>query len=187
MRLIKQVIISIFLVTGSFVGVSSAQDVDIKNIVLTNSSTDLLLYLKVEHAFTDEIIAGVQNGLPATFSFEVRLTMIRSGWPDKEIYSGSTDHTLVYDNLKKDYTVALEERNGKQIVTQSLENAIFLMEELNGLKVIGLDSLIPDREYLLEIRAVLAKKTLPFYVHYLIPFGDFWDFSTEWHEVRFKY
>ena len=94
---------------------------------------------------------------------------------------------ILYDNLKKNYTVTLAERSNKQIVTDSLENAKYLMEELNGFSVIPLNLLKPDREYVLEVRAVLAKKTLPFYVHYLIPFGDFWDFSTEWHEVKFKF
>lgn len=188
MSLLKIIVLTgIVFFAGPLQQLCWAQDVAIKNIVVTNSSTDLLLYLKVEDAFTKDIIEGVQNGLPAVFSFEVQLTMIRSGWPDKKIYSDSIEHTLAYDNLKKDYTVTLEERNGKQTVTDSLETAMFLMEELNGLSVVKLDGLIPDREYVLEVRAVLAKNTLPFNVHYLIPFGDFWDFSTEWYTVRFKY
>lgn len=175
------------MLAGPLVQGANAQDVSIKNIVVTNSSTDLLLFLEVEDAFTKEIVEGVQNGLPAVFSFEIQLTMVRSGWPDKEIYSGTSEHTLVYDNLKKNYTVTIEERNGRQNVTDSLDNAMHLMEEVNGLKVIALDALVPDRQYILEVRAVLAKKELPFYVHYLIPFGDFWDFTTDWCEVRFKY
>nr|MBF0221708.1 DUF4390 domain-containing protein [Desulfobulbaceae bacterium] len=181
------VLLSIFLFAGPLQQLSVAQEVGIKDIVVTNSSTDLLLYLKVEDAFSKDIIEGVQNGLPAVFSFEVQLTMIRSGWPDKEIYSDSIEHTMAYDNLKKNYTVTLEERDGRQTVTNNLENAMFLMEELNGLTVVKLDRLVPDREYVLEVRAVLAKNTLPFNIHYLIPFGDFWDFSTEWYKIRFKY
>jgi hypothetical protein len=190
MRLIKFIFLTLigtFLFAGTLVQVASAQEVSIKNIVVTNSSTDLLLFLKVEDAFTREIIEGVQNGLPAVFSFEVQLTMVRSGWPDKELYSGTSEHTIVYDNLKKNYTVTVEERSDKRIITDNLEKAMLLMEEVNGLKVIALDALKPDREYILEVRAVLAKKALPFYVNYLIPFGDFWDFTTDWYEVRFKY
>lgn len=166
---------------------SFAQEVMIKDVVVTNSDTDLLLYLNVVGGFTPEIVEGVQNGLPAVFTFEIRLTMVRSGWPDKEIYSGSVDHRMTYDNLKKSYAVVIGERNDKQLFTDSLATAESLMEELNGFPLISLDTLVPDREYVLEVRAVLAKKTLPFYVHYLIPFGDFWDFTTDWYTVRFKY
>jgi len=187
MKFITFLLIGFVLFASPLVRRANAQEVSIKNIVVTNSSTDLILFLDVENAFTKEIIDGVQNGLPAVFSFEVQLDMVRSGWLDKELYSGTSEHTLVYNNLKKNYSITIEERNGSQIVTDNLENAKSLMKEVNGLKVIGLDALVPDRQYILKVRAVLAKKALPFNVHYLIPFGDFWDFTTEWYEVRFKY
>lgn len=164
-----------------------AQEVAIKDIVVTNSSTDLLLYLKVMDAFTPEMVKGVENGLPATFTFQVELTMVRSGWTDKEIFAGATDHTLTYDNLKKEYTVVFEEHRGRTLTTPELAVAQAAMAELDGFTLLSLANLEPDRQYVLKTRVILAKKTLPFYFHYLIPFGDFGDFDTDWHAIEFRY
>ena len=166
---------------------AAAQEVGIKDIVVTNSDTDLLLYLKVVDAFTPEIVKGAQSGLPVTFTYQVRLVMERSAWTDKEIYSGTVDHTMLYDSLKKDYTLTFSERPGKRITTHSLDEAQAMMTELAGFKVVPLDRLVPDRRYVLEVRVTLAKKSLPFNFDYLIPFGNFWDFSTDWYSVSFRY
>ena len=164
-----------------------AQEVEIKDIVVTNSDTDLLLYLSIIDAFTPEIVDGIHSGLPATFTFEIKLIMERTGWTDKEIYSGSTDNTIIYDNLKKDYTIYLGDQGSKPVKIDQLEEAKAIMSELDGFKVVSLNKLSPDRKYSLEVRAILAKKTLPFYFNYIIPFGNFWDFDTDWYTVRFRY
>lgn len=166
---------------------AAAKDVEIQDVVITNSSEDLLLFLNIANAFTPEIIQGVENGIPATFTFEVNLSLVRSGWPNNEIVSRNFDHTLVYDNLKKEYTVVLDEENGKSITTDKSAYAQQVMSELNGLRLTGLKNLFPDRNYIVEARVTLAKKSLPFYFQYLIPFGNFGDFSTDWYTVEFRY
>ncbi len=162
-----------------------AKEAELHNLVVTNSSTDLLLFLKLENAFTPELLNGLQNGLPITFSYNITLEMVRSGWLDKEIYSGSVDHTLIYDNLKKEYSVLLDEKTNK-FTTAKLADAQKRMVELNGLRIVPLKELEPDRQYILKARVVLDKKNLPFNFNYLIPFS-FWDLETDWYSVEFRY
>lgn len=164
-----------------------AREVMLRDIVVTNSSSDLLLFVKMIDPFSPEIIDGVQNGLAATFTYEVHLHLVRSGWPDKEVYNGRLDHTMTYDPLKKEYHLQLSENSAEEVVTDSVAKAKVVMAELNGVKLLPLASLQPDRQYVLKVRATLAKKTLPLRLHYLIPFSSFWNVSTDWYTVEFRF
>ena len=54
-------------------------------------------------------------------------------------------------------------------------------------RVISLDRLDPEATYTLRVKVKLAKKTLPLYFHYLIPFSSLWDFETDWYTIDFRY
>ena len=164
-----------------------ARKVVIQDIVVTNSSTDLLLFLKVVDALSPEIIEGVQNGLIATFNFEIKVTLVRKGWLDKEVASRRINHALSYDSLKKEYRLALTENGPEEVGTVDLGKAETMMEELNGVKLLALNTLVPDRQYVLNVRATLAKNDLPAFVNFLIPFSNFWNVHTDWFTVRFRY
>ncbi len=106
----------IFLMGLFFAKPVHAREVLIRDIVVTNSSADLLLFLKVVDAFSPDIIDGVQNGLAATFTYEISLHLVRQGWSDKEVYKGQLDHTMSYDPLKKEYRLQLTENKGEEVV-----------------------------------------------------------------------
>lgn len=164
-----------------------AREVAIRDLVVTNSQTDLLLFLKVVDAFSPEIINGVKSGLDATFTFEIRVLLVRAGWPDKEVARLAVDHTLRFDTLKNQYRLSLGERGQDEQLLESEAKAVARMTELNGIKLLSLKALEPDRQYELKARATLAKTDLPTYLHYLIPFNNFWDVHTDWYSVRFRY
>jgi len=159
----------------------------IRDIVVTNSSSELLLFLQLVDAFSPEIIDGVHNGLAATFNFEVQLRMVRVGWPDKLIYQGQIDHTMTYDPIKKEYWLLLTENGVAEVALPSLDKAKVVMSEIQGARLVPLGTLQPDRQYLLRVRAVLARKTLPLGGHYLIPFSNFWHVNTNWYTVPFRF
>lgn len=173
------------LLTG-FRSPAAAQEAEIRDLVATNSESQVLLYFSVAHCFTDEIMAGIQNGIPATFTFYVDLYLVRKAWPDREIASHTFSHTITYDNLKEEYHVFLSEK-GLETVTPSLKQAQTLMAEVNGLEAAGLEKLTSGRSYRLKVKAKLAKKTMPLNFHYLIPFSSMWDFETDWQLLEFRY
>jgi len=47
-----------------------------------------------------------------------------------------------------------------------------------------LKEIAPNSSYVIKVKAKLARKTLPLYFHYLIPFTSLWDFETKWHELK---
>jgi hypothetical protein len=129
---------------------------------------------------------AIHNGIPATFTFYVDLYLMRKTWPDKKIASLDFNHIMEYDSLKKEYKIHKAEKGNSEL-TSSLEEAKSLMSEINGLPVFPLEQLDDEATYKIKAKAKLAKKTLPLYFHYLIPFSSLWDFETEWHELNFHF
>jgi len=61
------------------------------------------------------------------------------------------------------------------------------MTEIDGLKVVPLSNLEKDKRYQLRAKAELSKRTLPFYLHYVLFFVSLWDFETDWYAIDFTY
>jgi hypothetical protein len=174
------------------VQVSSSIAVEKKNprfsdVILTTSETNLLMFGVLNNSFTEEMIQGLHNGLPIQFSFFIELDRSRKHWRDEGIVSMECKHTLTYDTLKESYKVELDETNQKIFTFSSLSQAQKAMNEINGLKVIKLSSLVPNDSYTLRVRAELYKKTLPMGLHHVIPFISWWDIETDWYSVDFNY
>lgn len=181
----------LFLVMALF-GVFSGQEVqaaakaEIRDIVVNNSSEDLLLYMVVDKAFRPEMEEGIYNGIPATFTFFVSLREIEEGRPGKQIVSMEFDHVLSYDSLKEVFSLDFSENN-TSLTVASLAEAEALMTEVNGVKIVGLTQIKPGSKYFLSVKVRLERKTLPLFFHYLIPFWQLRDEETDWHYVEFRY
>jgi len=164
-----------------------AQEAEIYDLVVANSKLDLLVFFKISGAFPEEMRQGVVHGIPVTFTFDYVLERVRSAWFDKEVRSGSFEHTMTYDNLKKEFTVRQSETGLRQFVTSDMEKAVAHMVEVDGAPVAPLEDMRPDSQYRLRVKATLAKTTLPLNFHYIIPFTEFWDLKTDWLEITFRY
>ncbi len=173
---------------GVFFGqeVRAAEKAEIRDIVVNNSSKDLLLYMVVDKAFRPEMEEGIYNGIPASFTFFVSLREIAEGRPGKELVSMDFDHVLSYDSLKEVFRLYFSENN-ISVTVDNLAAAEALMTEVNGVKIIDLTQLRPGAKYLLSVKVRLERKTLPLFFHYLIPFWQLRDEETDWHYVEFRY
>lgn len=180
--------VAVFL-SGFFAGdlLAKEKEAALKDIVVANSETSLLLYMTVENGFRADMETGVMNGIPATFTFFVTLHRVRSGWPDREEFSLTFDHMLEYDNLKEEFVIRYGEKGGRIVKTKALSEAKTLMSEVNGLEFYHTADLDPDAEYIISVKTRLARKTLPLYMHYLIPFWKLADYETKWYEIKLKY
>ena len=159
----------------------------ITDILITTSQSHLLLFCSIKNSLTQEMIEGIHHGIPVTFTFLISLEQVRSNWFDKTTVEMTLQHTLSYDSLKEKYQVYRSEKQVNPKVTDSLEEAIGIISELNGLRIIELTGLTPDERYTLSVKAKLAEKTLPLYMHYIIPFISLWDFETDWRTIEFQY
>lgn len=166
---------------------AGAQEARLKNITISSENEKLLVSLEVEGAFTQDVMEAILKGVPADFSFLIKLDRSRSWWADEELADIEVTHTIKYNNLKKEFTVYRSWVDAKPIITQSLAEAQSLMSRIEGLAVIDIRQMQKDRQYHLQAKAELREMTLPFYLHYVFYFVSLWDFETDWHSVVFVY
>ena len=164
-----------------------AQDARLKNIIVTNTRDDLLIYLAVEGAFTEDMQTAIKSGVATTFSFYVNLHRVRSFWLDKEMVSLKLTHTIKYDNLKNEFVIQRSWEDDKPITVKSIEEAEKMMTEIDSLKVVPLDHLVKGDRYQIRTKAQLSKVRLPLYLHYILFFVSMWDFETDWYTIDFIY
>ena len=167
--------------------VGYAQDATLTNITVSNTQDDLLLFLNLEGAFRVEMKQAILSGAPSTFSFFAKLNRLRSLWFDKDIADLEVTHTIVYDNLKKEFTVTRSWKDNIPEVTKSFDEAKKWMTEIDSLKIIPLNRLEKGEQYQLRVKAEVSKKTLPLYLHYILFFVSLWDFETDWYTIDFTF
>ena len=162
-----------------------AQDAHLTKIIVNNTRDDLVLYLQVEGAFTEEMKDAVLSGVPTTFSFFIQVYKVRDFWFNKKINDETVTHTIKYNNLKKEFTIKRSWETGPPLATRSFEEAQSLMTRIDRLKVVPLSRLEKGHQYQIRAKAELSKVTLPFYLHYVLFFLSLWDFETDWYTVDF--
>lgn len=169
-----------------FSGEDDSTKVAFADLIATTSETHLILFGLINNSFTDEMISGLKSGVPVQFSFFVEL-FSKTGDSEEQLTEMEFRHTMTYDTLKDSYKVELGEINNKILLFQALDDAQKTMSEVNGVKIIELSRLIPDRSYQLRIRANLFEKTLPLSLHKILPFLSWWDKETDWYTLEFNY
>ena len=175
---------------GPGTAVSTAAETATPNftdIIVTTSDTHLLLFGELRNSITKDMLDGLHSGIPIKFSFFVELNKDVPNWLDEELVSEQFSHTLTYDTLKQSYIVETGESSKKKHTTASIDEAKKLLNEINGLKIVELSRLEPERTYRLRIKAELNKKSLPLSLHNIIPFVSWWDLKTDWYTVEFIY
>ena len=163
------------------------QDATLTNITVSNTQDDLLLFLNLEGAFREEMKKAILSGVPSTFSYFAKLNSVRSLWFDKAIADLEVTHTIIYDNLKKEFNVTRSWKDNNPEVTKSFDEAKKWMTEIDSLKIIPLDRLEKGEQYQLRVKAEVSKKTLPLYLHYILLFVSLWDFETDWYTIDFTF
>ena len=190
MRIFIKHKILVFVLALTFVfcaDLPASQAAMVSDVQLTNTRDDLIIYFKIEDAFTDKIREAVLKGVPTSFSFYIELDQITKNIMNNEIADYKIISTLKYNTLKKEFVVSRHWKNEKPFITDSFEEAKRIMTGIDNLVVTKLVNLVKGEKYKLKLRAKLDKVTLPLYLHYIFFFVSFWDFETDWHVIRFTY
>lgn len=154
---------------------------------VTNTRDDLLLFLDVEGAFTQEMEEAILSGVPATFTFIITLESVRGFLWNTQITGQELMHEIIYDNLKKEFSITRHWESENPTITKSFDEAKRLMTQIDSLKIAPLNILEKGQRYQIRAKAELGKITLPFYLHYVLFFVSLWDFETDWHTIDFIY
>jgi hypothetical protein len=163
-----------------------AEDAEIRDLLVTNNATHVLLYARVTNCFTKEIEAAILAGVPTTFTFVVDLFEERPRWLDKRLVRLTVQHTIKYDNVKKLFTVSSDGEK-EPASFQDYESAKRAMTDLNGVPVALLKTLKKGESYYIQLKAKLDKVRLPLHMEYIFFFVSLWDFETDWYREGFYY
>lgn len=166
---------------------AEAQKATISDISITSNRDDLLLNFRVNDCFTPEMSKAIDNGIPTTFDFLVRLYEIKDFQFDRRMVELLLTHEIRYDSLKKTYAVTLPEQKNKIVEVGDLEKAKRVMCQVSDVKITDIKSLKRGHRYQVQAMAELNKIRLPFYLHYVFFFLSLWDFETAWHTIEFTY
>lgn len=190
MRLSIHLICLTFLLlftANSSVLAETKNTVKFKDVTLTTSSSHLLLFALLDNKGQQELEKALHSGIPMQFTFVVELVNIRKNWANEELSNLEFVHILKYDTLKEQYQLQLHEQRNRTMTFTELAEAMKIMNEINGLKVIELTKLTADSSYKLRMKASLYEKTLPMNLHYVIPFISLGDVETDWYSIEFTY
>lgn len=182
-------LVPLLLLPGFFFGLESevSAQAEIRDVVVSNSRQDLLLYLQVDQAFRAEIEEGIFNGIPVLYTFFVSLREVdQEGRPGSQVTGMEFEHRLSYDSLKEVFNLRFSE-DDTAIAVNDFEKAKALMTEVNGVKVVELARLRPGNSYFLSVKVRMERENLPLFFKYLIPFWQLKDEETDWQYVKFRY
>jgi hypothetical protein len=166
---------------------AAAQEARLSNITLSNTDDRMVVSMRVEGAFTPEMIDAIHEGVETKFTFLIRLYRNRRMWLDEKLVSINLTHSLVYDPARAVYVVYRSWAREPSIETQSWAEAQALMSQISRSELLLPSRMQKGEGYELRAKAELSPVSLPYYLRYVLYFVSLWDFETEWHAVFFIY
>lgn len=160
-----------------------AGDAIAQGIQITPLARDerLLVSFEVATAFSDDLKAAIESGLPTTFTYDVELRRSTALWVDQRISTARVTATVRYDNLTQRYqvTVMHDGRVESTEVTEDEGLVKRLVTDFDRLPLFNTRTLEPNTEYYIRVRA----RTSPRSNWSMVP----WDKAAALGSVRFTF
>jgi hypothetical protein len=171
--------IAIILFAAAFpLRVAQGEEALIEGLRIERGNGALVVSFSVKNCFNKKMEEAIKAGIPTTFNFFVKLYKNRSLVWDKKIASHKFRHRIIYDNLKEDFRIWLQE-NEKEIRVADLEEAKRSMQMVEGFPVVR-EQELEKGDYELAIKAQLDPVKLPLRLEGILFFVSLWDFETDW-------
>ncbi|OGP66659.1 MAG: hypothetical protein A2W27_06835 [Deltaproteobacteria bacterium RBG_16_44_11] len=163
---------------------SQAIEPTITDILITNNEEKVLLYARLVNGFKTEMESSILAGVPTVFTLQLNVYQVRSYVWDKKISSNEIKRTIMYDNLKKTFSIY---SNGDQapVIFPDFESAQKAMADFNGIVASPMSVLVKGQNYYLEMKIKIDKVRLPLGMEHVLFFVSFWDFETAWYRQNF--
>ena len=128
---------------------------------------------------------ALQSGLPLTIRLEVELLNRRRFWVDTENARLTQLYQLEYHSLSERY-IARNINSGELRTFVSLASALNFLGRVDGLPVIDIDLLEPERRYDIRLRALLDTEQLPGPLRLLAFWRRDWSLGSDWYRWRLE-
>jgi Domain of unknown function (DUF4390) len=165
---------------------SAAQGVEalIEGLQIEREKGAFVVSFSVKNCFNTKMEEAIKAGIPTTFNFFITLYKTRALIWDKKIVSRKFRHRVIYDNLKQDFRVWLQEK-GKEMRVVDLEEAKRSMQLVEGFPVVK-EQELEKGIYELAVKAELDPVKLPLRLEGILFFVSLWDFETDWYYRTIK-
>jgi len=132
--------------------VCSAQTVQVTPLA---KDGHILVTLRMNNVFTDEVRAAMLSGLRITFVYDIELKRGTALWVDRTIASATVTATVEYDILTQRY-LATRREDGRMVSSETIERedaARAWLTEFEKLPLFNSAGLEGNSEYYLRVRA----------------------------------
>jgi hypothetical protein len=163
---------------------SQAIEPKITDILITNNEEKVLLYARLINGFKTEMESAILAGVPTVFTLQLNVYQIRSYVWDKKISSNEIKRTIMYDNLKKTFSI-YSTGDQEPVIFPDFESAQKAMADFNGIVASPMFVLVKGQNYYLEMKIKIDKVRLPLGMEHVLFFVSFWDFETAWYRQNF--
>ncbi|MFW6334499.1 MAG: DUF4390 domain-containing protein, partial [Desulfosalsimonas sp.] len=101
-----------------------ARQARLAEMAASNTGENLVLFLKVEGAFTEKMNQAIMNGVNTSFSFVIVLEQLTPFFlPNITVEERKVTHTVKYEAIKERFTVRRSWENDRIRTTDSFEEA----------------------------------------------------------------
>jgi len=165
---------------------SAAQGVEalIEGLQIERENGTVMVNFSVKNCFNTKMEEAIKAGVPTTFNFFVTLYKTRALIWDKKIASRKFRHRVIYDNLKQDFRIWLQEKE-KELRVADWEEAKRSMQLVEGFPLVKGQKL-EKGIYELAVKAELDPVKLPLRLEGILFFVSLWDFETDWYYRTIK-
>jgi hypothetical protein len=161
MNTISKLIAAVLVMVVSMVAVAGAQTVQVTALAKDGR---ILVGLRMNDVFTDEVVAAMHSGLRITFVYDVELKRSTALWVDPTIATATVTATVEYDILTRRY-LATRREDGRTNLAETIEReeaARAWLTEFDKLPLFNSAALETNAEYYLRVRAHTTPRNASF-------------------------
>jgi hypothetical protein len=137
----------------------AAEDVQIVSTQLEQAEDGYKLSAVYQFDLNEELRDAVDRGIPLFFTTAVELVQPRWYWFDNVVSSRSRTKRIAYNVLTRQYRVTIS--NGQNYYFESLEDALYAIQQPNSWIIADKGTLKPGVTYQLSLRMYLDLEHLP--------------------------
>jgi hypothetical protein len=133
----------------------------------------------MDHSFSPETLEALENGVPLTILVQIQVRRVGAWLWEDSLLDLQLRYAIRYKPLSERYEVyRLPGSEGRSFVSR--EAAIRALGEISDLSLIDIESLSPDADYEVQIRASLDIEELPLPLRPTAYLKPSWKLSTGW-------
>ena len=170
------VFVSLFL---SEICIAQVSGIEINRINGVIDNTMLRIDADIGYHLSKETRDALEHGIPLEFDIEFRIKKEREWIWDEIIVTKMITFRVEYQPLSGHYLVT-QTNTGHKYQFRDLSEVLDFIGDINQVPLIGIDMIVPDKNYKAEIRAELNIQALPAPLRPLAYISSQWQLSSPW-------